>query len=205
MCLSLKFALTKSSPRIDIEERLVGNAVLPTGWNKSIEDTAEDTAEGLFGESFGFEMAVEDQSGNYWPQCQKRRVMVCLLVAGELPEHPVMKPSVIGRLRHLEGFPKALLRFGMPESEELEFERQDRPRPIVDQPNNEFAKGFQALLSTRTLPQTTGKPINVRPGTMLKQSKEQIFLAFEVRIDRPFASVRCSGNLVELGRLIPIP
>ncbi len=131
--------------------------------------------------------------------------MVCLLVAGELPEHLVMKPSVIGRLRHLEGSSKALLRFGMPESEELEFERQDRPRPIVDQPNNEFAKGFQALLSTRTLPQTAGKPINIRPGTMLKESKEQIFLALEVRIDRPFASVRCGGNLVELGRLIPIP
>src|SRR6266700_5742563 len=115
-----------------------------------------------------------------------------------------MKLSVSGRLRHLEGFPKALLRFGVAESEEFEFEREDRPCPVVDQADNECAKGFQALLSIRALPEIACKPLDVRSGPMLKESKEQIFLAFDVGIDRPFASVRCSGNLVELGRLIPI-
>src|SRR5258708_14704283 len=93
----------------------------------------------------------------------------------------------------------------MAECIELELKGQDWPNPVLLKSDIELAKRFQALLPTRAFLETGDKPINVRPGSMLKENQEQIFFAFEVRVDRPLASAGYCGNLIQLSTVISVP
>src|SRR5437899_2383734 len=92
----------------------------------------------------------------------------------------------------------------MTECIKLELEGQDWPHSVLLKSDVKLAKRFQALLPIRALLETGNNPTNVRPGSILKKSQEQIFFAFEVRVDRPLASVRSCSNLIQLSTLIAV-
>jgi hypothetical protein len=111
---------------------------------------------------------------------------------------------IAGRPRHFEGLAEALFRFGMAKREELEFESEERPCPVVDDFDIEFTKGFKALLPVGALAETGNKAIDVRGCPVFEESQEQVFLALEMGVDGSLAAVGPGGNLIELGCLIAV-
>src|SRR6266702_3529171 len=97
-----------------------------------------------------------------------------------------------------------LLRLRMPNGEEFELQKKKRPRLVFCQPEDELPECGQVPFNTCRLRQKLIHLHSVALRFMFHESKENVFLALEVCVDRAFRSTVESSNLAQLGAFVPV-
>lgn len=93
----------------------------------------------------------------------------------------------------------------MAERVELEFQGENRPGLIFAHLDVELAERCHALFLKSAMVQAAYKPVDITARAVFKECKEEVLLAFEVRVHRALAAAGARRNGVELRGLVSIP
>jgi hypothetical protein len=81
---------------------------------------------------------------------------------------------------------------------QLKFESKNGKRLVANESYVKISERQKALFSICGFSNAIGKPLDTGSGPMLEQSQEEVFLVFEMRVNRPLAPARGGGDLIQL-------